>query len=434
MQPRGPRCDTVPVHVQVVLLGGFSVTVDGTPVEPAAWKSRRSAQLVALLGLAANHRLTTEQVMDALWPDLAPEAARANLHKTATLARQAMGSKEAVVVRNDVVSLWPSHDLKIDVEEFETDARRALSSNDPAMCAATARQYTGELLPQERYEDWAVGPRERVQRLHLDLLRAGGQWAELAEADPTDEAAHRELMDEHFQAGRLHAAIRQFQRLRTILARDLGVLPSPATVALYRRIVGTASAGSVRPGLVGREHELLRARAALRRAAEGRPAAVFVTGGPGIGKTRVCEELVEQATGEGWLVLRAAGREQTASVPYWALVEALQAVMVDRPYLTNALGDGEQALLARLTGLSPDHQTGTIQRHAVLHLLSGVVHAVGASNTMLFVDDVQHVDDDTLALADVLASAPAPRNVVLVASYRDGSDERVAALARTMVA
>lgn len=416
------------------MLGGLAVSVDGEPLEATAWKSRRSAQLVALLALSPNHRLTTEQAMDALWPDLAPEAARANLHKTATLARQAMGSKESIVVRGDVVSLWPSEDLRIDLEAFEADARRALSAGESDACGAAARRYTGELLPEERYEEWTVGPRERARRLYLDLLRASRLWAELAEADPTDEGAHRELMDEHFQAGRLHAAIRQFQRLRTIFARELGVLPSPQTVALYRRIVGTASAGSVRPGLVGRESELVRARAALRRAVEGRPSAVFVTGPAGIGKTRVCEELLEQATGDGWLVLRAAGREQTASIPYWALVEAVQAVMVDRPYLANALGDAERALLARLTGLAPDHQAAPIHRHAVLHLLSGVVSAAAATRTMLVVDDLQHVDDDTLALANVVASAAGPRNVMLVATYREASDERVAALTRSMVA
>ncbi|HYX43577.1 MAG TPA: AAA family ATPase [Acidimicrobiales bacterium] len=265
-------------------------------------------------------------------------------------------------------------------------------------------------------------------------MRAAGLWADVVDADPTDEAAHRELMKEHFQAGRLHAAIRQFQRLRTILARELGVLPSPQTVALYRRIVGTATSGWVRPGLVGRETELVRARATLRRAAEGRPAAIFVTGPAGIGKTRFCEELVEQATGEGWFVLRAAGHEQTASVPFWALVEAVQAVMVDRPYLANALGDPERALLARLTGLAPDHQSGPVHRHAVLHLLSGVVAATGASRTMLFLDDLQLVDDDTLALAEVLASASPPRGVLLLAAYRAGDDERVSAITRSMVA
>ncbi|MDP8937860.1 MAG: AAA family ATPase [Actinomycetota bacterium] len=279
-------------------------------------------------------------------------------------------------------------------------------------------RFGRDLLPDERYEEWAVAPRERVQRLYLDLLRAGRLSAELAEADPTDEAAHRELMEEHFEAGRLHAAIRQFQRLRTILTRELGVLPSPPTVALYRRIVGTAASGWVRPALVGRETELVRARATPRRAAEGRPGAIFVTGPAGIGKTRICEKLVEQAAQEGWFVLRAAGREQMAAVPYWSLVEAIQGVMVDRPYLGNALGDAEKALLARLTGVAPDARTGPVHRHAVLHLLSEVVAAAGARRTMLLLDDLQHVDDDSLALADVMASASQPRGVLLLAAYR----------------
>lgn len=428
------RRETWCVLVGVSLLGEFAVTLDGERLPATAWKSRRATQLVSLLALAPNRRLTTEHVMDVLWPDLSVEAARANLHKTATLARQAMGSKEAVVLRGDAVSLWPSVNVRIDVNEFDAAARRALSSGETNACAEVVHGLGGELLPEERYEEWAVGPRGRIQRLYLDLLRTGGLWAELAEAEPTDEAAHRALMEEHFREGRLHAAIRQFQRLRTILARELGMLPSPQTVALYRRIVGTATSGWVRPGLVGRETELVRARASLRRAAEGRPGAIFVTGPLGIGKTRVCEELVEQATGEGWFVLRAAGREQTASVPYWTMVEALQAVMIDRPFLANALGDSEKALLARLTGLSPDHHRGPIHRHAVLHLLSEVIAAAGASRVVLFLDDLHHVDEDTLALAEVLASATAPRGALLLAAYGPAGDERLSAVARAMVA
>ena len=421
------------MQVQVRLLGDFAVTVAGTAVEGRVWRSRRAAQLVALLALAPNRRLATEQVMDALWPELSPEAARANVHKTATLARQAMGSKESIVLRGDVVALWPSADVEIDVVEFETAARLALALGEPRRCAEAARRFGGELLPEERYEEWADARREGVKRLYLDLLRSGGLWAQLADADPSDEEAHRGLMQEHLEAGRLHAAIRQFQRLRTTLARDLGVLPSPQTVALYREIVGTATSGWVRPGMVGRELELVRARAMLRRFAEGRPAAIFVTGPPGIGKTRVCEELVEQALGEGWLVLRAAGREQTASVPYWGLVEAVQAAMVERPYLANALGDAEKALLARLTGVATDHPHGAVHRHAVLHLVSQIIAATRSTSTMLFLDDLQHVDEDTVALAEVMASASAPRGVLLVAAYRPEPDERASAVAKAMV-
>ena len=371
--------------------------------------------------------------MDALWPDLAPEAARANLHKTATLARQALGSKESVVLRGDAVTLWPSAEVAVDLIEVETAARRALASSDERACAEAARRLGGELLPDERYEEWVVARHDQLRALYLDLLRTGGLWQQLAEADPTDEAAHRGLMMAHFRAGRLHAAIRQFQRLRTMLARELGLMPSPQTVALYREIVGTATSGWVRPGLVGREPELVRARATLRRAAEGRPAAIFVTGSAGIGKTRLCEELVEQAVAEDWFVLRASGREPTASVPYWALVEALQSVMVDRPYLAKALGDPERALLTRLTGLSSDDQSGPVHRHAVLHLVSQVIAATRAPRTMLFLDDLHFVDDDTIALAEVMASASAPRGVVFLAAYRPEPQRHADAVARTMV-
>lgn len=405
------------VQVEVGVLGGLAVVVDGRPVH--TWPSRRAAQLVALLALAPNGRLATEQAMDALWPDLTPEAARANLHKAATLARQAMGSKEAVILKGDLVALAPAADLTVDLATFE-------AAGDPDL-------YAGEVLPEYRYDEWTIPARDRAHRRYLDVLRKARRWTELAEADPTDEAAHREIMREQVRAGHLHAAIRQFQRLTTILGRELGVMPHSDTVALYREIVGTATSGWVRPGLVGREVELVRARAALRRAAEGRPAAVFVTGAAGIGKSRLCEELVDQAAGEGWLVLRGAGREQTASVPYWPLVEAVQAALLDRSDVAGALGAAERVLLARLTGLGPDHDL-SVHRHAVLHLVSRVIAAHGAPNTMLFLDDLHHADDDTLALAEVLASASMPRGALLLAAYRPDADPRTAAIAGAMVA
>lgn len=64
--------------------------------------------------------------MDALWPDLDPDAARANLHKAASLARWALGSKDAIVLRSGTVELWPAADVEIDLAAFEQ------ASIDPA--------------------------------------------------------------------------------------------------------------------------------------------------------------------------------------------------------------------------------------------------------------------------------------------------------------
>ena len=137
---------------------------------------------------------------------------------------------------------------------------------------------------------------------------------------------------------------------------------------------------------------------------------------------------------KGWFVLRGAGREQTASVPYWPLVEALQAAMVERPEIAESLTDPERTLLARLTGLTGDHQLGAVHRHAVLHLVFRVLAGAGASRAMLFVDDLHHVDDDTLALAEILASASVPRGVLLLGAYRADVDERAVRTSASMVA
>jgi tetratricopeptide (TPR) repeat protein len=101
--------------------------------------------------------------------------------------------------------------------------------------------------------------------------------------------------------------------------------------------------------------------------------------------------------------------------------------------VAGALGDAERALLARLTGLADEQHTGPVHRHAVLHLLSLVVAATRASRTMLYLDDLHHVDDDTCALAEVLASASMPRGVLVLAAYRPEGATRASAAARAMV-
>jgi hypothetical protein len=115
---------------------GFEVSVDGRRVPPQAWQQRRASELVQLLALAPRHRLHREQVIDALWPDLPPDAGAANLRKAAHYGRAALGSKEAVVLRQGQVSLWPDAELAVDAERFETDGKRALSAGAAVLNAA----------------------------------------------------------------------------------------------------------------------------------------------------------------------------------------------------------------------------------------------------------------------------------------------------------
>jgi DNA-binding SARP family transcriptional activator/tetratricopeptide (TPR) repeat protein len=238
----------------VSLLGGFRVEIDGALTPKDAWRHRRAADLVKLLSLAPGHRLNREQAIDALWPHLGPEAGASNLRKAVHYARRALGSDRSVAMEGGIVVLWPEGQLSIDVDGFETLARRALDIDDGALAERAASGYAGELLPEDRFAEWTQGPRERLRRRHLQVLRLAGRWERLVELDPSDEEAHRELMRGHLQAGNRQAAMRQFERLRRTLHEEVGVGPDPLTVALYEQVLALEGTEPATPGERARAH------------------------------------------------------------------------------------------------------------------------------------------------------------------------------------
>ena len=66
--------------------------------------------------------------------------------------------------------------LQVDFQELLSEARRAqsLASKDLGLATAVARgamaRYRGELLPDDRYDDWAEKPRQQAKLVMLELL------------------------------------------------------------------------------------------------------------------------------------------------------------------------------------------------------------------------------------------------------------------------
>ena len=161
--------------VTVTLLGGFSAAVDGEPVPEKAWRLKKARELVKLLALAPDHRLHREQVMDVLWRELAPAAAANNLHQAVHVARRAL-DPDAISVRDEVLSLAAD----VDVNRLELAAADARRTGTPAAYRAALAIYGGELLPENRYDDWAMGRRDELAELAAELAE------ELAALGPTD--------------------------------------------------------------------------------------------------------------------------------------------------------------------------------------------------------------------------------------------------------
>lgn len=227
-----------PVAVEITLLGGFHVRVDGMRTAERGWARRSAAALVKILALTPGRHVHRERLLDLLWPDEPPDRSAPRLHKAAHFARRAAGRADAVVLRDDVVWLFPDADVTVDVARFEELARHAVARNDEATAREALACYGGELLPADRYEDWAADRRELLALRRLDVLRIAGDWREVIELDPTDEDAHTQLMRRHVAAGDGAAALLQYRHLERVLERELGVEPGE-TAQRARREAGS---------------------------------------------------------------------------------------------------------------------------------------------------------------------------------------------------
>jgi DNA-binding SARP family transcriptional activator len=231
----------VGVDLRIWLLGGFRVTVDGSPVADRSWRRNKAKAVVKLLALASGHRLHREQLMELLWPDLAPEAAAGNLRKAVYFARQAL-APEHLRVHGEMLGLEAPR-LWVDVEAFEAAAE--------ARDLKTAVElYGGELLPEDRFEPWTEERRdqlharfarrllERARELEAagDVRAALAALERLAAVDPLSEEAAIGVIRAHALDGQRHLALRWYRQLETRLAEELGVEPGAEARRLYEEI------------------------------------------------------------------------------------------------------------------------------------------------------------------------------------------------------
>ncbi|MDQ4149714.1 MAG: AAA family ATPase, partial [Actinomycetota bacterium] len=203
--------------------------------------------------------------------------------------------------------------------------------------------------------------------------------------------------------------------------------------------------------LVGRKHELELMEGALRQADEGRGGAVFIQGEPGIGKTRLAQEVVTLARARGFWCAVAGGAEAGGTPAYWPWSRIVASLLqVARPGLVEGLGPGV-ALLAQavpeikeLTGpIEPpppvDPDTG---RMLLFETATSFLLALAREKPLLLVmEDLQWADAASLQLLGYLAPRLPAAPVLVLGTYRPGDvaphhplNEALGALARHQVA
>lgn len=390
-------------HVRIHLLGGFRVAVGATVIPDQQWRRKKARTIVKLLALAPQQRLHREQVIDAIWPDLDLDAAQNNLHVTLHAARRILQTIAPTTsylrLERDQVVLSLDGPIWTDVAAYEAAAATVLASDDPHAYYEALQLYCGELLPEDRYEDWVEHRREALRQQHLalllDLARLHAEQGDIAPAldayqrvlaiEPAHEAAHAGIMRLYASQGRRQQALRQYRALCDALQHELDVEPEPATQQLHREIAAgrfpilQRAPRPTRPparrhnlpaaltSFVGRQCELAEI---CRLLATNR--LLTLTGIGGKGKTRLALEagraLLDAYADDVWLVELAAVNDATLVVQ----------------------------TVAKALGLHEEHARPLIET------LTDTLHS---RRMLLLLDNCEHLLDACAALATTLLKA-----------------------------
>jgi DNA-binding SARP family transcriptional activator len=351
----------------------------------------KQVALFAYLVLHANRAVPSDALIDALWgptrtgTDNRLPMAVARLRKALAPLDNGTGPLLRTVSGGYLLSLSPGQlDAEVFAEQVH-DGLRALEAGQTALAAGLLSEaltlWRGAPLAEVAFEDFAQAEIRRLEELRLAALENRidadlqlgrhqqliGELEGLLVEHPIRERLAAQLMLALYRSDRQGDALEVYQRTRLELAQQLGLDPGPALKALQAEILEqspslkqASGTGPAQPLPVAKDQPAERrppdvtaplpsrlqpqgpsvyvnrhaerealVRALKESATSGRRAA-FVTGEPGIGKTRLVSEVAYEAHAAGTLVL--AGRcDNGLTLPYQPFVEALEHLVENAP-------------------------------------------------------------------------------------------------------
>lgn len=439
--------------LEIRLLGSFAVLQNNQPVR--AFRTQKTRAALAYLTCHAGQPISRDTLAGLFWPDAAHRRAAHNLRQTLTFLRQAFSGNTPLHITRQDVTFSPPDDCLVDVIAFQQtlDAGKG----DRAAWETAVALYRGPLLDgffingAPEFETWLLLRREQLQAGVLTLLarladwrlargeyRQAQSWLRQALAlEPWQESTHRDLMRALALAGQTAAALEQYRQCRRALQEGLGVDPLPETEALYRQIAaGEALAAAPlpqRPELrfVGRGAEHAQLTAAFAQAgrqphAPRRPRLILLEGEAGAGKTRLAEEFIRYAAGQGALILSGRCFEFGETLPYQPIADALRPALPQAAAALPPVWLAELArLLPELRELRPDLPPplpagGAAARQRLFAAIARFLQtlAEGRQTVLLFLDDLHWADAATLDLLHFLVRQMAERPVLFLGAFR----------------
>ena len=423
------------------LLGHFHLALGDQPT--VILRSARERALLAYLCLHRDAQQRRQHVAFRLWPNSTEAQAQNNLRRTLHHLRRNLPAVERYLhVDHQTIQWLADESFTLDVADFETALNHASDSTTEDqshrrnLLERAVRLYRGDLMP-DCYDDWIAPERDRLRSRYIQALEELGWMVEeqreytvaipyaqqLLRTEPLHEAAHRRLMRLYVLNGDRAAALRTYHSCVTLLERELGVGPGEAIQEAYQRLLQQEAPAVLRHRsgllgqnavpLIGREAEWQTLLSRWRRSARGHAHFVLIAGEPGIGKTRLAEELLTWADRQGIGSVRARSYAAAGELAYAPVIDWLRL-----PMLQASLDEMDEVWLPEISRLLPEMQIAhpaqsrpgpvdeSWQRRRLFEALANVV-TVDGQPKLLLIDDLQWCDSETLAwLAYMMVAYP----------------------------
>jgi DNA-binding SARP family transcriptional activator len=438
------------------ILGPLEVR-DGDHTIPLAGGRQRA--LLTLLLLNANEALSTDRLVEELWGEDAPATAPKVVQNHVSQLRRALGDGLLVTQGGGyAVRVEPG---SIDAERFEVllaEGKSALAAGNAGRASEALREalalWRGPPLAEFAFEPFAhseiarleerrlVALEERIEAdlalgHHSDLV---GELEVLAGEHPLRERLQRQLMLALYRSGRQAEALDVYQAARGALVEELGIEPARELRDLHQAIlrqdpgvdfapVHEPADEAPRGAFVGREAELAKLLAGLDDAFAGRGRLFLLLGEPGIGKSRLAEELLGNARVRGARTLVGRCWEAGGAPAYWPWVQSLRSYMreADHAQLVSQLGSGAADLAPivpelreQLPNLPEPPLEAEGARFRLFDAASRFLRDAAATRPLVLVlDDLHAADEPSLLLLQFVAGELGDSRILIVGTYRD---------------
>jgi DNA-binding SARP family transcriptional activator len=446
--------------LQIRIFGPFEISLDGQSLTNQNWCTQQTQTIGKILLTHRGRVVTSDQLIDIVWPNEPIDSARRRLHVRISQFRKGLKDKSSLVRTVHGGYIFDVDDTCwLDADEFQslisTGAQyQEMSQHRQAIIAyeAARKLYRGDFLAEDLYSDWTFTQREFFRERYLTLLiqlsecyaQQGRYRLAITTAlqalnlDPLRETIYVRLMLYHYYAGDRTQAISLYDTYLEILDKELGIPPLESTDYLVDQIrMGTLWKNSEAPRypppiyegklfevpyaldeipFVNRDREYAWLVSKWKETGTN---VILLEGEAGIGKSRLLETFAGYISSQGAKVLRvrlSPGEQSPTAVVIAGLRGLLTNVALDQlsPTTLAALAQHFPELRKRVDHLQELPELPLQAEHQRFYQSISALAALNSDlSSLLIIDDAHRLNATAVDLLNQLSET-----MKILLSYR----------------